>query len=825
VRIFLTRSFVFALIISLSSLPPGFVAAVAAEAPSPIQLPISEGSEQKNSGVANQKENPVHWSATKTLCDRKKNQCELSGNASLHQTGESLYADFISIDLESRVVSARGHVVFVGESALIQAEEMNYNLDTKTGSISKGQVSNNKFSLTGDRINKLGPGRFQTHRGEYSTCKDCPRSWSLLADDVDLEIEGYAYMDGVITKIGDAPALWLPYLIIPIKSKRQTGFLVPRFGFVPTLGFSFVQPFFLATSRGTDMTFGLGQSAGRGLRLEWEGRYRGKNGEAQVNYFHTKDKTFRGTLDGGGWGGNNRYSTDRWSLFILQRQKLPFNIEERFRMADLSDSYYPEIFPQDMGLGDSVGDLRWAAFLPTELTFSKSNSDFNSALLFRRYRNLMTQSDAGDPVQDPRVFDGATVQLLPSWSLNTYPKPLFGTDTYASAGLNIANFSRSESFFDVDLSDPDRNPVGGFVPGKDPVREGTRVSFQPEVSRSFRLLDTLEGTTKATYRQYFYRFGDAAVPSLTRSYLQLQLDLFAQLERTYELNNPEIPRMKHLVRPLLNYSLIPYRHTPSHPFTDQISYADGKNFTGYQFDNEDIIPLDSNFTNANYFAPQGNAISYGINSALIQKQVYSATSNRLTYDRAVDWNFGQSFNFREMSKNRENQRPLSRLFSNLNYGLSQFRGFVDYYYIPYMPFTPGKTSRHIVTTSFRYSLIRNSEERLSRLLDYDRSILLRYSHNRSTEGNQTESIEMRLAFSLNDYISPQVGSTYDLVTRKWQSVDSRLTFHSPSQCWMIGLSHQLRPYCPEAKNCSVFEFQWGINLDGNGYGALPAGMQ
>ena len=166
---------------------------------------------------------PLHTSADKQLWHRKENYVELFGHAVVSQPGETLTADYVRLDLTSRVLDARGNCVYVSAGSVIYGDEMHFNLDTRTGTVVGGRVSNQKFTLSGDRINKLGEGRFQTHWGEYSTCVDCPNSWSLLAEDVDMQVDGYAYMSNVTTKVDDAPAFWLPYLVVPMKTRRQTG--------------------------------------------------------------------------------------------------------------------------------------------------------------------------------------------------------------------------------------------------------------------------------------------------------------------------------------------------------------------------------------------------------------------------------------------------------------------------------------------------------------------------------------------------------------------------------------------------------------------------
>ncbi len=769
-------------------------------------------------------ENPIHWSAQKTKCDRKANRCELHGSAALHQSGESLYADNVYIDLETKLVSAYGNVNYVSSNALIQADEMHFNLETRTGSIIRGRVSTNQITLTGERINKLGPDRFQTHRGEYTTCKDCPRSWSLLANDVDLEIEGYAFMSSVTMKIGDAPSFWIPYMIVPIKTKRQTGLLIPRFGFT-AFGTNFVQPFFWAINRSMDATIGYGVFGGRGNRLEAEGRYNLGSGDAQINYFSLTDRRFRDSLARGGWLSNEEISSRRFSLFVRQRQSLPFGIEERLRVTNVSDSWYPSLFPNDMTILDPKGELVGSAALPSDLTFLKSNDRWNAYVTMRRYRNLMTLGNDSVPVQDPRVFDNSVVQVLPQGFLNTTSQELFG-GIYGSVSLGVARFQRGNGPYDADMygEEQDKKPRAPNSPyqvGKDPIREATRVTLNPRLSRSFRLFDVMEVQSSAQYLQYLYQFqqfSPEVAPRLSRGYLQTQLDLSTQFERVYDMDNPKYPKMKHLIRPILSYSLIPYRREPNHPFISQLGYAQNNGFTGYQFDNYDIVPLDSNFTNANYFAPQGNSISYGFNSQLIRKQSTPGGTKYATgqYVRSLDWSAGQSFNFREIYKDKPEKRPLSRFYSLMNFNYDDVGGFFDYYYIPYQPIDENK-SRHVLTASARYLFESGSS---IPLMTYERSFGVAYSHNRSNFGSQNQNVSGKVTYSLNDFVMPQLSASYDMLNSRWLSVDSNLTFQSPSQCWRLFLFHQLRLFCPEKNGCSSYGFQWGINLDGSSFGGL-----
>jgi LPS-assembly protein len=754
---------------------------------------------------------PIHWSGDKTFYDTRHNRMELIGHAAIHQNGESLFADRISFERDTKLVHATGHAVFVGKTALIQGTEMHFNLETRTGTIIGGRVSTDEFTLSGERINKLGAGRFQAHRADYSTCKDCPQSWTLSAGDVDLELEGYAYLTNVTAKVMDAPGFWIPYLIVPIKTKRQSGLLIPQFGFSGD-GFRFVQPFFWAVSRSVDFTLGLGNYGGHGRRIEAEGRYALSQGGGQANFYHLNDRKFRDFLQGQKFTNKtDGFSTSRWALHVEQSQELPFDIQEKLRIVDVGDSaYLTKVGPDVPGDGE--------AYLFSDLSLAHATDKISAFLFARRYRNILT------PISDdPRNFDPKTVQIFPQAEITSNDKLFFGGRLVGGLSLGATNFVRQDTFFDRDRSDTTTPiPANGFRPGIDPIREATRVKMNPSLYATFRPADTIAVVPHLNYYQYFYDF-DGNVTSLSRGYLRFDTDISMQFERIFDRGaDADIPKVKHLIRPIINYSLIPYRTEPVHPFTSQIEYAHRQGFTGYNFDNDDIVPLDASFNNANYFAPEGHALSYGFTTQLVRKRKVpggEGARTKFTYDQPIEWSAGQSFNFRELRKVPGARRPLSRFYSLMTANFDKATAYADYYYIPYQAIS-ADTSRHVMSLGTAWTFSKGT----GKVLAYERSIGAYYSYNRSSQQSQTQSVRFNAIYSLNDYIMPGASVSYDMLKSRWQEANTTLTFQSPSECWKLDLGYY-QNVCPIEKEgdtgwCTNFRFNLSLNLTGSGFGAV-----
>lgn len=754
----------------------------------------------KNEAFALTEDQPIHFSGDKQIWDRKKNKVELLGHAAVNQTGETLIADSILLDLNSRILDARGNCVYMATESVIWGEEMHFNLDTRTGTVVAGRVSNDKFTLRADRINKLGPGRFQTHWGSYSTCKDCPQSWNFESEDMDAAVGGYAFLTNVTTRIKEAPALWLPYLVFPMKTRRESGVLFPHFTLSGINGFTFVLPYFWAINRSSDMTLSLGEYASKGHRLEWEGRYvLGGNSFGVDRFYYLSDRTFD--------VGPHRFAMD-----LTHNQGLLYGIDARLRFTEVSDNIYPFQYPLD------VGAYAGEAFLRSNLILSRSFPGGSAYLSAARYRNLLNSTYANLGAQESQ-FDPSTVQVLPAAVISTYDRQLLGSDFVGGFTLGLTQFSRSAGSFDYDIHtraygtiDPNSPPA--FTPGVDPIRKATRFSYNPLVYTALRPLDVVSVVPSLQYRGYFYSFGNQLGPQvsdLSRGYLLFQTDISTQLEKIYEYpDDPDYPRVKHLFRPLFTYSLIPWRQEDSsHPFISQIKTAQNNGITGYNFDNHDIVPYSYNQSGALYFVPLGHSLAYGFTSQWIRRKG-SVELESATYENTVEWDAGQAINFLELSDSSatdpSNKHILTQFFTTLTFNFKKFTSQTSYYYNPDISASLGRNS---FSSGLTYSLEKGMHQRV---MVFDRSLALAYNYSKLTS---TSNLVGSLNFSLSDYFLPSLAVSYGFDPNVLFSAAANIQLQSPSQCWKVvtGLT-----YTPGTQMSIAFELQ--LNLAGAGFGGV-----
>ncbi len=745
---------------------------------------------------------PLHYNANKTEWDRNADVVELTGKATVNQQGETIIADFIRLHKKERSLEAKGNVFYSANDITIQSDEMVLDLTTRTGSVVNGRMSSEGFSLTGDRINKLSATRYQTQNGSYTTCKDCPESWMISGDEVDLTFGGYVFIKNASARIVDTPIFWSPYLILPLKTKRQSGLLFPKWG-VWNNSFFVEQPFFWALTDWADMTITLGEYVNRGPRVRWEGRYSltpRSSGTSHFFYFLDPFLPQR---------------PNRMAFDFVGQQELPWGLDAKVALYEMTDHFNPNYLRDIPGAGQPV--------VASSISISGASSYLSGYVEADRYRNLLS-------FENPLAFDHSTVQVFPKAEITTKDRYLFGLPIATGVGFGVTRFTRAQGAFDLgpDLTLSKLNPAPLFnlpgvasrspVPGTDPIRKATRFHLNPNVYTSFRPWDLIAVVPSLEYRGYFYEF-EGAAPNLVRGYFVYRTDFSTQFERVYETGNPDAPRIKHLIRPSLTYSFIPYFHETrlagGHPFLNQIDYARRFGVSGYNFDNHDIVPIDSNNQNYNNnLLPIGNAMSYGVTTQLIRRNG-PLTSLSPNYARFAEMYIRQTINFRELFKTSD-QKPFSNVDLGASLAVDRFSLSTSVGYIPHIPITQEQTPW---TFSGALSYLLESGMR-QRIMAFRRSFDLSYRF-RKLVGSNENLLSLGSTFSITDSIMPSGGAAFDFVLKAVQSISTGVVFQSPSQCWRFGVN-LVHSRCGAGGTgyCTNPTFDFTFNFTGSGFSGI-----
>jgi hypothetical protein len=132
------------------------------------------------------------------------------------------------------------------------------------------------FRMSGDYIERTKGNDFIAQNALWTPCKcdenEAP-AWGFNADRAEAQIGGYADLYHPVLEIKGIPVLYLPYLKLPVKDQRQSGFLMPLFSFEDRSGNIYSQPAYFALDENTDATVTTDVFEKRGTRLGVEYRY------------------------------------------------------------------------------------------------------------------------------------------------------------------------------------------------------------------------------------------------------------------------------------------------------------------------------------------------------------------------------------------------------------------------------------------------------------------------------------------------------------------------------------------------------------------------
>lgn len=204
----------------------------------------------------------------------------------------TIKADWMVYDADLGRVKARGNLLIDVGPDQLSAESGVVDLEDETGTFENATVLRQykDMHLEGRVVEKTGDLTYHIEDGWIITCKlkdgETP-PWSFAAADAEITDGGYAFLKHATFRVKGVPILYTPYMILPAKRKRQTGFLFPSISTSDRDGFGVELPFFINLSPNSDITLYPQYLAERGMMLGGEFRYvvdQNDKGALMANY-------------------------------------------------------------------------------------------------------------------------------------------------------------------------------------------------------------------------------------------------------------------------------------------------------------------------------------------------------------------------------------------------------------------------------------------------------------------------------------------------------------------------------------------------------------
>lgn len=763
---------------------------------------------QQQTSISSAKIQGFTITANELARDLDAGTLSLVGQVRVIYQNQYFEADEIDINLKYKKAHFKGNVKIQSTQYQLVGDDIQLDYETNEGVIYNGYVQSNNVRFEGAIIQKMGDNEFYVSEADYTTCSNCPATWSFRGTRIRAALGGYAYLKNTFLKVGSIPVFWLPYLIVPLKSERQTGLLPPELGYGQRLGGSVNQNLFWAISRSQDATFGLKYFLAGVFKPI--GEYRYVLSEDSFGVFNTaflRDPVFatEGRVNTYRSSQEKDERVNRWMLKSYQQHTLQDQLKIRLQTSLASDLQYPkDFFEEFKNYSDPSLESRVSASKPLEHS--------TAFLDFSYYKNLLQA--------DPLSANSLSVHRLPELRYDSTLKPFKESPFFYRFNAHYVNFYRNKAYDDIsssgnqkyasnNLNDPTCEHIGNpnciliddgtYDPATDLIRSGQRFLFKATaLTNTYTLGEAVNISPSLSYNQaqYIFPIGDNRFSG--RRYLQLDIDSRTKFYKVYEesikINNN---KYKHEVIPELHYTWIPWIDHDRHPFfgnmtSDQVPYV-SKNVIsdtdvntpgGLQYDYQDRLP-------------DRHMITISLLNRLVRKKIADNS-----YKTLVDFRLSQSYDLYQSLYGQNRNQPLSDLSSTLYIDLDNVQSYSQVNYFPYLSAT-------------------DSSSWISYLNERQQYFKIGYTSIRSKQPRQDD-----LAFALgfaSPYINVLTGVVFDAGSSSTSSTSRLKKFSAiaqikpPGECWAINFYREQKTGGTD----STWNVKFDFSFDGKPPKVIP----
>jgi hypothetical protein len=262
---------------------------------------------------------------------------QAEGRVVLKGRGFTARADRMRYDPERSVVHLEGNVSMTDDGGgYFTGDSLELNLDSQTGGVTEGEIfiEESGIRVRGETIKRLAPDEYEVLEGEFTACPgECP-DWSFTASRLRVRKEGYVTARHAAFRLVGIPIFYTPYLFYPVKTRRQSGLLLPEVNYTDRSGWEGIWPLFITLGDTADATFTLRTFSRDETGMEGEFRY---------------DLPWGG---GGRWAGftigdRQDRGQDRWYYSVTHAMRLGKGLWTRGRWYDAGSPEAPVDFGKD----------------------------------------------------------------------------------------------------------------------------------------------------------------------------------------------------------------------------------------------------------------------------------------------------------------------------------------------------------------------------------------------------------------------------------------------------------------------------------------------
>lgn len=284
---------------------------------------------------------PFEITADRITYEAERELYVAEGNVHVLQAGRSLVARWVAYSKKTGIGVAEGDVELVDGADRLLSAFMVFDIDTLQGTLYQVAFDSGSdgFRLRAKEMIRTGKNTFTVKDSVFSTCRCEPGKrlpWQLETSKADVELGGYGQLKNSTFDVLGVPVLWIPWMLIPIKSERESGLLLPQFQFGGRGGASFGLPVFLAPIPQLNITATPRYFVNRGFKQDVELEYVfGKQSGGRLFVAGLEDKTKQ---------ARSSFNPQRWGLLWEHDHFLPHRLRWQTDLKLASDNLYADDF-------------------------------------------------------------------------------------------------------------------------------------------------------------------------------------------------------------------------------------------------------------------------------------------------------------------------------------------------------------------------------------------------------------------------------------------------------------------------------------------------
>jgi len=498
--------------------------------------------------------------------DYDTNLYSAEGNVVIIRENAILSADKVTYNTVTQDARAIGKVSLTEEEDILTCEKLDINLKTQVGTISQATLflKKNNYHIAGQSFDRLGKNKYRVLNGTVTTCNGEIPTWKITGGEIDVTLEGFATLKNSTFQIRNIPIVYFPYFFYPVKTKRQSGFLMPDFGYSSSDGVEINNSFFWAISGNTDATFYLDYGSKKGVGEGLEFRYVfSTQSKGKLYHYYTEERSSYFDHE-----YEQEYGRNRKRALIDYEGEHYFNDTSytKAHITWLSDRKIYKDYGKEIRRSESEWDrvsLRSKEKNKSFLFYTKNWSHYSLTTELNYYKDLIKR-------------DRTTLQRLPKISFSGKTQTIPGTPLFFKIDSTYDYFSRHHGV------------------------EGQRLSLFPKISWPLNFKNYVKFTPEIGMRGVFgFGLSKNRDWDHRKGVIDANAELSTTLLNVYHFPGKRIAKLKHTIEPKIFYHYISDEDQDEFPLFDPIDRFYKRNAISYSLTNRftaKILQPDGSYT-------------------------------------------------------------------------------------------------------------------------------------------------------------------------------------------------------------------------------------